>query len=199
MTPWEATPEFTPSRIETLAKLLADVRAEVVDLHDEDLGDTNRSLGYRAYECCCSNILRKVSTEGFEWLGIISPTGRFTFSISNIPVRFWKGDPERLPGGKLIRSPEAAMQLELFDSSCATKDLVWYIVLRTDHTKQVERAFFIGYTDMGEIAVNWEIPLSSKITLLSEVNDVLPESVELESASSRVKTKKKSSIVVNNE
>jgi hypothetical protein len=194
MTPWDVSPEFKPDRLESIAHLLSEVRSNVLDLHNDELGDTNRSLGYRAYECSCTNIVRKINEPGYEWLGIVSPTGRFTFSISGIPVRFWKGEPERLPTGKLIRSPEATQQLDLFPCSGDVKDLIWYVVLRTDQTKQVERAYFIGYTETNEIAVNWEIPLSGSITHITSEADSLPESVELESAVSRVRLKTKKTV-----
>lgn len=50
--PWELNPELTQERLKKLASLIRDVRDDVVDRHDDDLGDSARATGMRAYECC---------------------------------------------------------------------------------------------------------------------------------------------------
>lgn len=49
--PWELNPELTQERLKKLASLIRDVRDDVVDRHDDDLGDSARATGMRAYEC----------------------------------------------------------------------------------------------------------------------------------------------------
>ncbi len=197
ITPMDVSSDFTESRLAEIATLLANVRSEVVDLHNDELGDTNRSLGYRAYECCCTQLFRL--SQRLDWLKILTSGGRFTFSIGHTPVRFWKGEPDRLPSGKLIRSPEAMMQMELFPSEGMADNLIWYFVLNTDHNKLVDRAFFVGYSEQNEVVVNWEIPMTSKVTLMTNIDDNLPASVELNSAVAKIRLKKKIQKVVDNE
>ena len=196
-TPMTLNPNFKENQLIEVAQLLADVRAEVVDLHNKDLGDTNKSLGIRSYECCCTHLVRK-SLE-VDWLKILTPKGRFTFSIADVPVRFWKGQPDKLPSGKLIRSHEAMMQMELFSTQDSPSEIIWFFVLSTDQTKCVDRAFFVGYSDVGEIVVNWEVPMNSKVTLITDTDENVSHGVELESAVSKIKVKEKSKSAVNHE
>jgi len=81
--PWEINPDLTEERIKVIADLICTVRTEVVDLHDEQLGDTRLSLGTRAYECCRTRIISLAESQIHTWLGIINQEGRFTFKIGN--------------------------------------------------------------------------------------------------------------------
>lgn len=182
-----------------LAELLAEVRGEVVDLHNPDMGDTKKSLGYRAYECCRTRSTIKANQLGFEWLGVLTIDKRFTLRIGSTPVRFWRGEPEKLPSGKLLRSPEALSQIEIFPSDDPHKSLIWFCVLEANYQGLVESAYFVGYTEFNEIVVNWKIPLRGSMTIISDINHKLSESVELESAVGRLKLKKSKSDAVKNE
>ncbi|TPE44133.1 hypothetical protein FJM67_17095 [Maribrevibacterium harenarium] len=196
-TPMTLNPNFKESQLIEVAQLLADVRAGVVELHNKDLGDTNKSLGIRSYECSCTHLIKK--SKEVDWLKILTPKGRFTFSVAGVPVRFWKGQPDKLPSGKLIRSHEAMMQMELLSTQFSPSEIIWFFVLSTDHTKCVDRAFFVGYSEVGEIIVNWEVPMSSKVTLITDIDENITHGVELESAVSKIKIKKKSKNAVNHE
>lgn len=70
--PWELNPELTQERLKKLASLIRDVRDDVVDRHDDDLGDSARATGMRAYECCRTRIARaSMDSEEWPWLGIV--------------------------------------------------------------------------------------------------------------------------------
>ena len=199
MNPWDINPDLQQERLIQLANMLANVRADVVDLHNPALGDTKKSLGFRAYECSRSHCIDKAGRLGFEWLGVLTEDRRFTLKIGSIPVRFWKGEPEKLPSGKLLRSPEALRQIELFYPSKTDNMLIWFCVLNVNSKGLVDRAYFVGYTDFGEIAVNWQIPIRGSVALMSNVNHIPSESVELDSAANRLKAKLFKNDAVKNE
>ena len=60
-------------------------------------------------------------------------------------------------------------------------------------------ASYILYSDVGEIVVNWEVPMNSKVTLITDTDENVSHGVELESAVSKIKIKKKSKNAVNHE
>ena len=45
--PWELNPALTTERLKQLASLIRNVRDDVIDLHNEELGDSARSTGLR--------------------------------------------------------------------------------------------------------------------------------------------------------
>ncbi|VUT00587.1 hypothetical protein SB6408_01918 [Klebsiella spallanzanii] len=90
--PWELNPALTIERLKQLASLIRNVRDDVIDLHNEELGDSARSTGLRAYECCRTRIIRAATQhEEWPWLGIVKDDGKFTFSIDSVPVRLYRG------------------------------------------------------------------------------------------------------------
>ncbi|WP_028489825.1 hypothetical protein [Thiothrix lacustris] len=189
MNPWDVNPDLQQERLIQLANMLAEVRADVVDLHNPELGDTRKSLGFRAYECSRSHCIDKAGQLGFEWLGVLTEDRRFTLKVGSIPVRFWKGEPEKLPSGKLLRSPEALNQIELFHPKNSDNELIWFCILDANFKGLIERAYFVGYTEIGEIVINWQIPIRGSITLISDVNHMPSDGIELDSAANRLRAK----------
>lgn len=191
MHPEVANPDLTAERVTAMAQLISDVRAGAVDSHSPEEGDTNKSLGFTAYERTRSTILATAGTPGFEWLSVLTPDGRFTFRIGHTPVRFWKGIAERLPGSKLIRSEEALRQIDLQFHDAPINSLIWYIIVETGPNQLVERAFLIGFTEEGVQHINWEIPFKGKITTLTSADDSKAKGVEMGSAADRLRRKDK--------
>lgn len=185
--PWDLNPDLQKERILKLGNLFTKVRGEVIDLHDEELGDTRLSLGVRAYECCRTRIIQQVKQGDWVWLSILTPNKRFTFSIGDTPVRFVRNDPEELPSDKLIRSDEASQQLELFEKSVQHSNLHWFFVIDTYYKNVADSMYFVGYDECGKIICQWKVPLEDTGTLLSEVSKDAPQAVELKKAPIKVK------------
>lgn len=185
--PWDINPDLQPNYLSIIAEMLTSVTADVVDLHDEELGDTFKSLGLRAYECLRTAIRR--ARYQYNWLNVITEDGRFTFTIGSTPIRFWTGSsPEKLPSGKLIRSEEALQQLELLPIEEPTvKNLVWFCVLSRNRERFIHKAHFVAYNEVGQIYLSWEAPIRGSITKITEISHSKPEAVELESAVNRIK------------
>jgi len=191
---------FNQEHLQLLAQILVEKRADVIDRHDpEELGDTNQSLGTRAYECTRTSIIKFSKT--FEWLNTITQNGRFTFSIDGIPIRFWRGDYQKVPQKKLIRSRELEHQMKLFpENEKISQDFHWYLVIETDFvTKQANKVFLVQYDDHGNILSCNEITLKNNVTLMTDTNETLSQGIELESATSRIKIKSKPKTEESNE
>ncbi len=87
--PWGINQDLQQDHIITLAQFIAEVRGEVIDLHNEELGDTKLSLGMRCYECCRTRLIKLADSGQYDWFSNLTETGRFTFRIGSTPVRFF--------------------------------------------------------------------------------------------------------------
>jgi len=192
--PWEINPNLDKDKIIELAKLIVDVRGEVIDLHDEALGDTRLSLGMRAYECCRSRIIAESKIETWDWLGILTPTGRFTFLIDGVPVRFVRNDPNQLPSEKLIPSEETLMQMDMFASESRYATTRWFFVIDTFYKTAADNIYFVGYNDIGDIISQWDIPLEKHATPLVIIDNNFPAKKEIPKAPISIKTIEKKAL-----
>ncbi|MGR9012112.1 MAG: hypothetical protein ACU83U_00565 [Gammaproteobacteria bacterium] len=187
--PWELNSDLTKDRIITIASLIAKKRGDVIDLHDEILGDTPRSLGMRCYECCRSEIIHTANDlKIWPWLSIFTPEGRFTLGIGSTPVRFSRNDPKYLPNKKLITSIETQQQMDFFiNESKPYAEIRWFIVVDTYFKNPADAVYCVGYTETNEIICQWQVPLEDKVTLISEVDAPLPQPVNVETAPIKLK------------
>ncbi|MCK5604055.1 peroxidase [Candidatus Pacearchaeota archaeon] len=177
--PWDFKEELTEERLVKMASFIAMVRGEVIDRHDEDLGDTRLSLGMRAYECSRTRIINESASGAYPWLGVVTPDKRFTFSIGSVPVRFSRNDPKFLPEKKLIVSTEAGEQMKMFSVTSEYADIRWFFVFDTHFKHAADNVYFVGYTDTGEILCQWEIPIEDAVTLVTKIESSKPQAVEL--------------------
>jgi hypothetical protein len=185
--PWQLAPQLKKDHIQQLAQLLIKVRGEVIERHEPELGDTRLSLGMRAYECCRSQIIFKAFRGEWPWLSILTPTGRFTFAIENIPVRFTRNEPGSLPDRKLILSPEAGEQIRLFEDENRYAELRWFLVIDSAYDAPVENAYFVGYSPLNEIVCKWQIPLSDQVPLMSKVDEIETQPIPIPAAKAKLK------------
>lgn len=192
--PWEYNQELTKSRIVELANFISQVRAEVIERHDDDLGDTPLSLGMRCYECCRTRIIEKAQDDAFPWLTILTNDKRFTFGFGDdkVPVRFTRNDPKYLPEKKLLVSEAAQHQYDIFNKSVIPyAELRWYVVFDTYYKNPADSVFFVGYSEHGEVVCQWQVPMDDNVILLSEVLKDLPQPVEQDKPRLGIKTKTK--------
>ncbi|WP_199911641.1 peroxidase [Dongshaea marina] len=190
--PWELNPELTTDRLKQLASLIREVRDSVVDLHDEELGDSARSTGLRAYECCRNQII-KASQNNHEWpwLGVVKDDGRFTFSIGSVPIRLYRGTPNSPEERRLIPCIEAMSQMSLLTVEVGdAASILWFFAIEVDELRYVERVTFTGYLDGAQVSC-WEIPLDEKVAAFSALDKALPEAVPTQKAPVSIKNKEK--------
>ncbi|WP_217702279.1 peroxidase [Vibrio hepatarius] len=188
--PWELNPALSQDRIKQLASLMREVRDSVIDLHDDVLGDSARSTGLRAYECCRNQIIRASKDQhDWAWLGVVKDDGRFTFSIESVPVRLYRGKPSCPEERRLIPCIEALSQMSLLDAEVGkAASILWFFAIEVDELRYVERVTFTGFLDGVQVSC-WEIPLDEKVSALSSVDVELPEPVVTQKASVSIKAK----------
>lgn len=191
--PWIINADLLREPIVEIGNLIAEVRGEVIDLHDEALGDTRLSLGIRAYECCRTRIIAEDKQATWPWLSILTPTGRFTFAINGTPVRFVRNDPEHLPSGKLVLSKETSLQMNLFPDDTSNAKIRWFFVIDTFYKNVADNMYFVGYNPHGEILCQWDIPLENNAVSLTTIDNESFETVIIQSAPIGVKSKQKDS------
>lgn len=163
--PWDINPQLTKDHLIEMAGFISSVRAEVVDLHDpKHLGDTARSLGFRAYECCRNRITREAAGNAKPWLSIITPENRFTFAINGVPIRFYRGSPSSPEERRLKASLEARSQMSLLPVEPSYANLLWYFVIETDENRYTDNVVFCAFReDTGEQVCYWEVPYKEQV------------------------------------
>ena len=191
MPPWKYLPQLKEEHLVELAVLIAQVRAEVIERHEPELGDTRLSLGVRAYECCRTRIIEKATIGDWPWLSVVTEEGRFTFTINGVPIRFSRNDPEELPDRKLVRSEEAKQlthQLSLFGDAKNRHSLHWFYIIDTPYDVAAENVFVVGYDEDGQIECFHDLELTDQVPAIGGIDENKPQSVEIPPA--KVKLKK---------
>lgn len=171
--------------MQSLAQLIIQVRGEVIDRHEPEIGDTRLALGMRAYECCRSRITSKANGGECSWLSIITPQQRFTFAIDGVPVRFSRNDPDQLPDRKLVPSVEAGIQMTMFDNDYS--NLRWFLVIDTVYDLPAEHVYFVGYNEFKDIVCKWEIPLTDTVSAMADINLDKPQPINIPPAKVKLK------------
>lgn len=189
--PWQLNSKLKREHIIEIANYIAQIRGEVIDLYDEELGDTPLSLGIRAYECCRSRIITGQNSGKMPYLDIITPNKKFTFSINGIPVRFVRNDPDCLPSEKLVPSSETVVQIELFSDENSNANIIWFYVIDTNFKHVADNMYFVGYNENGKIICKWDIPLEEQSTRLAEIKVSKTTSVDLPKPQVRIKNQNK--------
>lgn len=197
--PWLLAPELKQEYLQQLASLLVQVRGEVIERHEPEIGDTRLSLCLRAYECCRMRLIYKNLEGVWPWLSVLTEQGRFTFAVGGVPVRFSRNDPKNLPDRKLIPSQEGFEQMSMFESVSAYSHLRWFLVIDTPYDVPVESAYFVGYSEHNEIICKWKIPLSDQVLAVGDVNANKPEAVEVKPAKAKLKLVKKKEDTTDND
>lgn len=196
--PWAIHPDLTLKRITIIGNIIAGIRGEVVDLHDEAIGDTPKSLGMRAYECCRSRLNKSGISKAWPWFSVLTPDGRCTFQIGKVPVRFTRNDPEQLPSRKLLTSEECKGQLSLFKDEEFSK-IRFFFVVDTYYKNAADNMYFVGYNEHGKIVSSCDIQIQTSPVSLAAMPPSQNDAVVIQPARIKVKKPKVESSEVNNE
>jgi len=204
--PWDIHPALAPERLAFVARLMRAVRAEAVDGHEAEKGDTAWGLGCRAHERTLFAITNAASGIASDWLSVIEPGLHFVFGIGTVPVRFYRGEAESPPTRSLKRNyPEIAAQRQMaftlpgFAAPTRAEDdkeYVWRIAIETDVDGCVSRIVLVEVADDLSTRTIYEIPETSIGYVAStepqrrEGKTLPPPRVSLKSAKTTKKTKK---------
>jgi hypothetical protein len=174
MDPSDYHPDLAEDRLVEVARILLDVRRKALTEHNPEVGDGPWGLGCRVYERSCYAI--GAASDHSDWLTVIDPSMRFQFTVGSVPMRFYRGDPEK-PNLRTLRQhyPELA-QVQLLLSRGEHWDdanTFWRIAVETDDEGDVTRIALVQISmedeSKADVLYSWDIPLDGAVTPLAPV------------------------------
>lgn len=179
MYPWELNVGLTADRLITIAGLIQSGRNKALDRFDASIGCTGWTVGCEAFAFQRHEIIQAAAE--IEWLEVLHPSMQFVFSISGVPVRFYRGEPDD-PSSRTLKQtfPEFA-QLSLFSPEEMAKlgtGRVYRFAVETDFDGSLTAVTFVVLD--GELPVlAWPIPLDGAVTKVAPLWGERSEGVEL--------------------
>lgn len=188
--PWDVYPGLTSDRLQTIARLLADIRERVSRHLEPEEGDLHFGMwvaGTTAHARTAYRLTKMAESGDFPWLSIVDGTMQFTFAIDRVPVRVFRGEPEKPSRSAQKKSlRETMIQLALFEMEVmggGDLDWQWRIAVEPDPTTgEVFRITLVqvNVTD-GEVNIRnpFVIPFRDTARALTDVASTRRDGVEL--------------------
>ncbi len=190
MTPWEHHPALTRERLVTVAQLIKQGRNTALNRFDPSIGCTGWNVGCDAFSFQRHQII-EASTH-IDWLEVLDPSMQFVFSIGNIPVRFYRGEPDEPNDRTLKQTFSELRQLSLFSGEELIKisTPVYRFAVETDFDGSLTAITFVVLA--GEQPVlTWPVPLDEPVTKVSPLWIEGSDGVDLPPAVVGIPSKKK--------
>ena len=152
MTKFSWPAEFDDERISVLATALAAAREEAQTLEDSGAGDTAWGTGCRAYERACFKIRELAKRE--EWLSIlVGEAGglEFVFAVGGVPLRFCRGDDERIPVSRARRNDAESRAHEMLFETMPTSCEVFRLVVDVCDDGLADEIWLVAADSNGEV------------------------------------------------
>jgi hypothetical protein len=166
--PWHSYPDLKQQYLSILANLIRRVRDECVKLHQPQLGDGDWCLGSRVYQRTYFAITQLANQ--VDWIAINTEMKhlQFSFSIGNVQLRFFKGDPEDPPTRYLSRTPgeQIARQLCFEFDGIPTADTILRLAVKVDATRRASSISLVEINEYKDVERIYRIPfdVASSIT-----------------------------------
>ncbi|HVS12138.1 MAG TPA: hypothetical protein VMS76_19915 [Planctomycetota bacterium] len=170
--PWAIEPSLQLHRLKVVASVFETVWSEVYDLHEPSKGDSNWSLGCRAYSRTCSRLSHAAREEHVDWLRILRDTGlEFLFAVGSVPFKFLRASPQRtVLRHRECGNPESDAREQLLLGSFALPEfanLLPRFLVETDGLSGVKNVV-LGWVDAnGNTHHPFDIPLSGSQKLVT--------------------------------
>ncbi|WP_438850730.1 hypothetical protein [Brevundimonas nasdae] len=191
MTPWEHHASLSRDRLVTIGKLIERGRNRALDRFDADAGCTGWTLGCEAFAFQKHRI--EVAAAELDWLEILNPTMQFVFAIGEVPVRFYRGEPDDPNVRTLKQSFSELQQLSLFGADELVKltaEPLYRFAIETDIDGAITAITFVVLA--GDTPVlTWQVPLDEPITKISPLWVEGSEGVTLPAPSVGIAAKRK--------
>lgn len=177
--PWECHPDLTAERLRAVAQFFANTAREVAALYSPDSGDDSWSLGCRRNSWWRNRMLQISRSRAWPWLGVVSPTKGFVFTIGLVPLRFYRGLPSRPPQTTLaVRHDELRQQSLAFGDS-EMGELKWRFSIETDGAGNPVNILLVGHTPDGSVECFWPIPFEADVTSIRAPDYEEPTEVQI--------------------
>lgn len=161
--PVDCHPALTDERLQALAQFIADVVQRAAKSHAVSEGDGSWGLGCKRFERIVNCMLRAHVMNRWEWFGVVNPGKRFVFSVGNVPVRFYRGKPDRAPARTLaVHTPELRQLSLAFDGLDASyKELLYRFAIETGPLGEPDSIIFAALAKDGAVVFTWDIPFTN--------------------------------------
>src|SRR5579859_6641609 len=100
--PSEISPALTNERLQLLAREIARVRRDALEVFQPEKGDNAWSFGCLCYVRTCAALSQLEATGEYPWLQIQVDGLAFTILVDGEPLKFYTGDPEK-PSDRSLR------------------------------------------------------------------------------------------------
>lgn len=191
--PWEVNPALTRSRLLSIGEWISDVRASVAEDVNPELGDLyfgHWQPGSTAHARLAHRFTAEAQSGAHPWLRVLDPSLQFTFAIDDVPIRIYRGEPDRPSrSAKKAGVQERLRQLEAFDMSEITRaDLSWSWRIAVELDPQTLRASRLTLCEVNvdgdedQVRNQFEIPIRPDVARLTTLAEHRPAGVELEPA-----------------
>jgi hypothetical protein len=168
--PWDFHRDLTEERLVEIARILIGVWRQAVTEHAPERGDDWWVLCCRCYQR--STFAIASATERFGWLEVLDPSRCFHFTIGEVPVRFYHGEPSA-PNQRTLRQhrPELRQrQLVLgLGHQWIGSDTFWRIAIETNDEGEVSAIFLVQCSPSGAVLWSWQIPTNDPIASMPPV------------------------------
>ena len=157
--PWEKYPALELDRLVIVASAIRKGRASAVADHKPSEGDDAWTQGCLAYRRCCFS-LAEASAE-HRWLTILpEEPNRFTFAISGIPLKFYKGFADDPPSRSLARSfaELGSIQQSLDFGNVPDLKHLLRVAVETDGTGAAKAIMLVELDESGNVTGTFTIP-----------------------------------------
>mgnify|MGYP000002863799 CR=1 FL=1 len=157
--PWDYHPDLTADRLMLTGRLIAEGRNKAVELHDVENGDSNWTLGCRAFEFGRFRILGAIDSGEHPWLRAIDRSLQLVFQIGQVPVRMYRGLPEDPTARTLYQTFGELRQLDLLSSLVdEARDLAYRFAVEADFDGSTLAVKFVGLHGDRPVFV-WDVPI----------------------------------------
>lgn len=157
--PWERYPALEEDRLIAVADAIRRGRRSAVRDFNPDEGDNAWTLGVLAYARGCFALTE--ASKLYDWLNIIpEANNRFTFTIGDVAMKFYRGDPEDPPSRSLAISfaELSYIQQKLFEDM--GEDRVLRLAVETDSYGDVRLVSLVEISG-GSVRNVYAIPMIS--------------------------------------
>lgn len=144
-------PELTSSRLSVVAAALLDIRFETVK-HMQHEFDDNYSRESAVFGRSRNMLIELCQCGQYEWLDLRKADMDITFTIGQVPCRFFRDDPMR-PDKPGFFKRNQVDDLWVPDKN---RPVMWRFVVEAASTEDDEdRVFFIGYNELQQKVSEW--------------------------------------------
>ena len=179
--PWERHFALTEERLLVVAEILRKTRNDAIEDYSVVRGDGPWGHGCQVFDRTRTQLTRASAT--YEWLDIMDPSLHFVFGVGGVPIRFFRGDPEKPNKNQLHRdwNEKQQQQEAFFFIDDEEEGWFWRLAVVLDADERVMEVVILETRDSGETRNHWSIPLDTGVRVLQRVADG-PEPVRLEPA-----------------